>query len=153
MKIIKTVQKQLNLRISKLSSKKIDIESIKEFNQYQIKSILKVQQRFKSERHNVFNEKINEITLSSNDNKKRKSFDSIETYVYETSENLVKEKEEIKCNNMTKEYINEHNSNWPQIPDHSYRLLTIGGSGSGDTNSMFNLISLEPDNGKNLLIC
>ena len=54
---------------------------------------------------------------------------------------------------MTKEYINEHNSNWPQIPDHSYRLLTIGGSGSGDTNSMFNLISLEPDNGKNLLIC
>ena len=153
MKIIKTVQKQLNLRISKLSSKKIDIESIKEFNQYQIKSILKVQQRFKSERHNVFNEKINEITLSSNDNKRRKSFDSIETYVYETSENLVKEKEEIKCNNMTKEYINEHNSNWPQIPDHSYRLLTIGGSGSGDTNSMFNLISLEPDNDKNLLIC
>ena len=32
----------------------------------------------------------------------------------------------------------------PQIPDHPYRILIIGGSGSGKTNSLFNLIN-EPD--------
>ena len=24
-----------------------------------------------------------------------------------------------------------HNTNWPYIPDHPYRILIIGGSGSG----------------------
>ena len=27
-----------------------------------------------------------------------------------------------------------HNKNWPCIPDHPYRILIIGGSGSGKTN-------------------
>ena len=31
---------------------------------------------------------------------------------------------------ITKENIKEHNPNWPQIPDHSYQLLIIGGFGS-----------------------
>ena len=39
----------------------------------------------------------------------------------------------------------EHNPNWPQIPDHPDRILIIGGSGSGITNSLFNLISHQPD--------
>ena len=30
-----------------------------------------------------------------------------------------------------KENMKEHNPNWPQIPDHPYRILIIGGSGSG----------------------
>ena len=34
------------------------------------KLVLKTQQRFKSERHNVFTEEINKISLSSNDDKK-----------------------------------------------------------------------------------
>ena len=25
----------------------------------------------------------------------------------------------------------EHSSKWPYIPDHRYRILTVGGSGSG----------------------
>ena len=29
---------------------------------------------------------------------------------------------------------------WPYIPDHAYRILTIGGSGSGKTNTLLNLI-------------
>ena len=29
--------------------------------------------------------------------------------------------------NVTKKH--EHNLNWPQIPDHPYRILLIGGSG------------------------
>ena len=32
--------------------------------------MLKTQQRFKSEKHNVFTEKINKIALSSNDDKR-----------------------------------------------------------------------------------
>ena len=39
----------------------------------------------------------------------------------------------------------KHNLNWQQIPDHSYRMLIIGGSGSGKTNSLFNLINQQPD--------
>ena len=31
----------------------------------------------------------------------------------------------------TKEDIKEHNPNWPQISDHLYRILTVGGSRFG----------------------
>ena len=47
--------------------------------------------------------------------------------------------------NVTKENIKEHNPNWPQIPDHPYRILMIGGSGSEKINSLFNLINQQPD--------
>ena len=33
-----------------------------------------------------------------------------------------------------------HNPNWPYIPDHPHRILIIGGSGSGKTNVLLNLI-------------
>ena len=35
------------------------------------------------------------------------SIDSIETYAYELSKDLVSEKEEIKCNNIIKLYKND----------------------------------------------
>ena len=57
-------------------------------------------QRFKSETHNVYTEEINKIALSSNDDKRMQSIDSIETYAYGTSKDLVSEIEEIKCNNI-----------------------------------------------------
>ena len=31
----------------------------------------------------------------------------------------------------TKEDIKEHNPNWPETPDHPYRISIVGGSGSG----------------------
>ena len=46
---------------------------------------------------------------------------------------------------ISKEDIKEHNPNWLQIPDHPYRILIIGGSGSGKTNTLFNLISRQSD--------
>ena len=46
---------------------------------------------------------------------------------------------------ISKENIKEHNPNWLQIPDHPYRILIIGGSGSGKTNTLFNLISRQSD--------
>ena len=43
---------------------------------------LKTQQRFKSERHNVFTEEINRTALSSNDDTKMQSIDSTKTFAY-----------------------------------------------------------------------
>ena len=47
------------------------------------------------------------------------------------------------------DYANEnkiqHNKKWPYIPEHPYRILIIGGSGSGKTNPLLNLISNQPD--------
>ena len=51
----------------------------------------------------------------------------------------------IHFDGVTKENKKEHNPNWPQIPDHPYRILIINGSGSGKINSLFNLISHQPD--------
>ena len=72
------------------------------------KLILKTQQRLKIERNNVFTEEINKIPLSSNDNKKMRSIDSIETYAYGTSKYILSEKEEIKYNNIIKPYKRKH---------------------------------------------
>ena len=35
---------------------------------------------------------------------------------------------------------NKHNEKWSYIPDHLYRILIVGGSGSGKTNTLLNLI-------------
>ena len=70
------------------------------------KLILKIQQRFKSERSNAFTEEINNIALNSNDDKRMKSIDSIETYAYGRRKDLASEKEEIKYNNIIKRYEN-----------------------------------------------
>ena len=46
---------------------------------------------------------------------------------------------------VVKESIKEHKSGWPQIPDHPYKILITGGSRSGKTNSLFNVINQLPD--------
>ena len=47
------------------------------------------------------------------------------------------------------EYTNknkiEHNLKWPYIPDHPYRILIVGGSGSGKASALLNLINNQPD--------
>ena len=47
------------------------------------------------------------------------------------------------------DYVNENkteqSSKWPYIPDHPCRILIIGGSGSGKTNALLNLINNQPD--------
>ena len=51
----------------------------------------------------------------------------------------------INFDDYTNENRTKHNLKWPHIPDHPYRILIIGGSGSGKTNALFNLINNQPD--------
>ena len=51
----------------------------------------------------------------------------------------------VNFDNYTNENKIEHNLKWPYIPDHPYRILTVGGSGSGKTNALLNLINNQPD--------
>ena len=51
----------------------------------------------------------------------------------------------INFDDYANENIIEHNSKWPYVPDHPYRILIIGGSGSGKTNALLNLINNQPD--------
>ena len=41
--------------------------------------------------------------------------------------------------NKTMQELCSHNLKWPYIPDHPYRILIIGGSGIGKTNTLLNL--------------
>ena len=40
----------------------------------------------------------------------------------------------LNFDDVIKENVKKHNPNWPQIPDHPYRRLKTGGSGSVKTN-------------------
>ena len=51
----------------------------------------------------------------------------------------------INFDDCINENKTEHNKYWPYIPDHPYKILIIGGSGSGKTNVLLNLIENKPD--------
>ena len=51
----------------------------------------------------------------------------------------------INFDDYANENKTEPNLKWPYIPDHPYRILTVGGSGSGKTNVLLNLINNQPD--------
>ena len=57
------------------------------------KIILKSQQRFKSDHHDVYTEQINKIALSCNDDKRLQIFDKITTYPHGTNALKVRESE------------------------------------------------------------
>ena len=49
----------------------------------------------------------------------------------------------INLYNITNENNEENNEKWPYIQDYPYRILIIGGSGSGKTNTLLNLINKQ----------
>ena len=51
----------------------------------------------------------------------------------------------INFDDYTNENKIEHNSKRPNIPDHPYTILIVGGPGSGKTNAFLNLINNQPD--------
>ena len=52
----------------------------------------------------------------------------------------------IKYGDVAKENIKNHNQNRPQIPDHLYKILLIGGSEFEKTNILLNLMKQRDDN-------
>ena len=57
----------------------------------------------------------------------------------------------INFDDYTNKNRTEHNKDWPHTPDKSYRILIIGGSGSGKTNVLLNLIEDQLDIDKTYL--
>ena len=51
----------------------------------------------------------------------------------------------INFDDIVNENKIKHNKNWLYIADHLYRILIIGGSGSGKTNALLNLMENQPD--------
>ena len=51
----------------------------------------------------------------------------------------------FNLDSVTNENNKEHNKKWPFIPDHLHSILIIGGSGSGKTNTLLNLIKEQDD--------
>ena len=51
----------------------------------------------------------------------------------------------INLDSITNENNKEHNEKWSYVLDHPYRILIIGGSGSGKTNTLLNLIREQND--------
>ena len=49
----------------------------------------------------------------------------------------------INLDSITNKNNKKHNEKWPYMPDHPYRIIIIGGSGSGKTNALFNLINKQ----------
>ena len=51
----------------------------------------------------------------------------------------------FNLNDITNENNKKHKKKWPFIPDHPYRILIIGGSGSAKPNALLNLIIQQDD--------
>ena len=51
----------------------------------------------------------------------------------------------INFDDYTNENKTEHSKNWPYTPDHPYRILITGSTGSGKTNALLNLIENQSD--------
>ena len=51
----------------------------------------------------------------------------------------------VNLDNIVNNNNKEHNEKRPYIPDHPYRILVIGGSGSRKTNTLLHLINEQKD--------
>ena len=88
------VKKSLRTKIS-LIKRELLFENYKDYL-FNDKIILKSQQRFKIDHHNVYTEEINKIALSSNDDKRLQRSDRIKTHPYGTNAFKVCENEMLE---------------------------------------------------------
>ena len=92
----------------------------------------------KSKNHNLGTYETNKRSLSCFDDKRYILKNWINTFAYG-------HKDMINLDSITNENNKKHNEKWPYIPDHPYRILIIGGSGSGKTSTLLNLINEQND--------
>ena len=67
------------------------------------KLILKSQQIYRSEKHDVFTKEVTKIAVSANDYKTMQSIHLIETYAYGMNKDLICKTEQTKCSNIIKQ--------------------------------------------------
>ena len=97
---------QIENKTNHLEKNKTDVHSLKDDQKEFIKNeklMFKTQHIFRNEKQ-FFTEEISETILSSNNDTKMPSIDLVETYAYGMNKDLVYQKEEIKCNNIMKQY-------------------------------------------------
>ena len=51
----------------------------------------------------------------------------------------------INFDDVKNEDRTKHNPKWPWIPNYPYKIIIIGGSGLGKTNTLLNLINHQSD--------
>ena len=61
-------------------------------------------------------------------------------YLYKKYINIAERNRYSKVECISFNRDKEHHTNWIEIPDHPYRILIVGGSGSGKANGFLNLI-------------
>ena len=76
-----------------------EVDNLRENHKEFVKSnkiILRSQQRFQSERNNLYTKEVNKIALCANDDKSIQSVDSIEICAYGTKKDILHKNKEIK---------------------------------------------------------
>ena len=102
---------QLENEINQLEKNKFDVDNLrknhKKFIKKNNKLILKSQQRFRSEKHDIITEEVNRIALIASDDKRIQLINSIGACAYGVSKELIRKNEEIKCSKIMKKYQND----------------------------------------------
>ena len=95
--------------------------------------------RIGSKNHNLGTYETNKISLCFDD-KRYILKNGINTLAYGHKNIKI-----INLYSITNKNNKKHNEKWPYIPDHPCRITIIGGSGSGITNALINLINEQND--------
>lgn len=106
------------------------------------KTILKSQLKFRSDAHNAFTEKVNKIGFSLNDFKRAQVPERVISYPHGVGLGIFCKQELTRHPKIKNDY---NDWLWPQIPDHLYVILIVGGSGSGKMNALLGQILHKPD--------
>ena len=94
----------------------------------------------KSKNHNLGTYETNQRSLSCFDDKPYILKNGINTLVFGP-----KDIKMINLDSITHENNKKYDEKWPYIPDHPDRILIIGGSESGKTNTLLNLKNQQND--------